>query len=135
MDNKVIYDLVQEVREDQTEIKKELMEHNVMFREHLKQDEEMYREIQQINKTLDRNTLDLERHIMRTDILQDDQKKIIETLESIKNAFEKMTIRIEALEEPEKAKKYLYDKWIKVAKIITVTGPAAAVISKYLGWW
>lgn len=135
MDNKIIYDLVQEVREDQALIKKEVTEHNVLFREHLKQDEDMYREIQVIKETLSRNTLDVEKHILRTNLLQDDQKKIIETLDSIRTAFDAMTIRIEKLEEPVKAQKYLYEKWTRIAKIITVTGSAAAVISKYLGWW
>ena len=135
MDGKIVYDLIHEVRDEQKEIKKELTEQTVLFREHLKQDEEMYREIQQINKVLDRNTLDLEKHMMRTDILQDDQVKIVSTLDSIKEAFESMTKRIEKLEEPDKVKEYLYQKWMKLFKIIGAGGAALGVISKYLGWW
>lgn len=135
MDDKIVYDLIHEVRDEQKEIKKELTEQTVLFREHLKQDEEMYREIQEINKVLDRNTLDLEKHMMRTDLLQDDQKRIVGTLETIKDAFESMTKRIEKLEEPDKVKEYLYNKWMKAFKIISASGAALGVISKYLGWW
>jgi len=134
-DNKMLFDLVSDVRDEQKDIKRELTEQTVLFREHLKQDEEMYREIQEINRTLDRNTLDLEKHMMRTDILQNNQDKFTETLDSIRDAFESMTKRIEKLEEPEKAKKYLYDKWMKIFKIIAAGGAAFGVISKYLGWW
>jgi uncharacterized protein YwgA len=135
MSDKMLLDLVGEVRSEQKDIKKELIEQTVLFREHLKQDEEMYREIQAINKTLHRNTLDIEKHIMRTNILQDDQVKIVETLGSIRKAFESMTRRIEILEEPNKVKDYLYNKWMRSFKIIAAGGAAFGVVSKYLGWW
>lgn len=134
-DIKIALDLIKEVREDQRDIKEGLLEQTVLFREHIKQDEEMYHEIKNINSTLFRNTLDLERHIMRTDILQDDQAKIVDTLETIREAFKSMTKRVEVLEEPEKAKAYLYKKWMKIFKIVGAGGAAFGIISKYLGWW
>lgn len=134
MDNKTIYKSIQEVKEDQKEITSELIEHRVLFKEHLKQDERMYEEIKDIKETLIENTADLKHHIQRTDILQQNQTIFLETIKKIQEAVDSISTRVDGLEQPEKAKRYLYKQWMSIFKIIAAAGAAGAVISKYMGW-
>jgi len=134
MDNITIYKSIEEIKEEQKDITSELIEHKVLFKEHLKQDERMYGEIKEIKETLIENTTDIKHHIQRTDILQQNQTIFLETIKKIQEAVESISDRVDALEQPEKAKQYLYKQWMNIFKIIAAAGAAGAVVSKYMGW-
>lgn len=126
MDNeKFLYDLLKEVREDQKQIKEDqsdlktqLSEHRIIFEQHLKADEKMYQELCNISSIMEKNTVSLQEHMRRTAILEDMY------IASVK--------RIDRLEEPSKINDLLKSKVLAVASFITAVGGAIAVIIKIL---
>lgn len=104
MDNNVIYDLLKEVREELSEQKEQYAEHG---------------------KCLVQIQSDLKYHIKRTDLLEDLHK---DNLTQIKQNKE----RLERLEEPVKAKKYLFKRW---QFWLGIGIGAATFVSKVIGLW
>lgn len=122
----IIYDLVQEVRVDQKEMHKNLIEHKVVFQEHLRQDEKLYEELydmknnlSEINKILGKNTESLIQHI--------------EGVNTLKALHVQNAERIARLEEPDKVKNYLRNKVIMYSGVIAAIAGAAAAIIKIFG--
>lgn len=129
MDNKIIYDLLKEVREDQKDLAKEMTEHKTVFQDHIEQDAKMYSELVKMNNTLSENTEIVKEHERRS--------KAIELI-VLGDGTEKnkgLVGRLNKLEEPEKAKEYMYKKYMKVFKFIAAFGAAFGVVGKYFGWW
>ena len=105
----MLFELLTEVREDQKEQGKLLAKQSVYL-------ENMDSDVKELKQTVSRNTEDIAHHIKRTDLLQDlhrdNQAKI-----------EKSEERLNALEEPVKAK-----EWIK-KHMVTITSVLAAIVS------
>lgn len=111
MDNKLIYDLLKEIREDQ----KTLTEKSSLHREETLK-------WQMVNDSrMERIEVDLREH----------KEGVIQNRKFLKSN----NIRIDKLEQPEKAKKYLYKRWMSAFKLIAAGGTALGFVSKYLGWW
>ena len=106
-DNKIIYDLLKEVREDQKKQGDELKEQS---------------------KCLVSVQGDLKYHIRRTDILEklhkDNQHKI-----------ELSEKRIDKLEEPAKVNSYLSEKWKYWTAGIVLISTVVTLITKIKGLW
>lgn len=134
MDQDKVIDLLIELRDHQQKTELKMQAHAISFEQHMKQDDQMMEEIREIKETLRENTDDVKYHIKRSDVLEKDQMMIIDTLKKVSESFEAMTKRIESLEAPVKAKKYLYKKWMDVFKIIISAGGAYAILSKYFNW-
>lgn len=111
MDNKLIYELLKEVREDQ----KDLAEKSARHRE------ETTKWQLKTDSRMERIEVDLREH--KEGVIQN------------RSSLDSHRGRIEELEQPEKAKKYLYKKWMNAFKFIAAGGTALGFISKYLGWW
>jgi hypothetical protein len=121
----IVYDLLSEVRKDIKEVKEDLIEHQVTFKEHLKQDEKLYSELvemkshlSQISQTMIVNTASLQEHIQGVETLK---------LLHIENAR-----RIESLERPRKFNKELRNKILKYCSAIGVIAGALTAIAKFL---
>jgi hypothetical protein len=100
----MIYDLLQELRKE--------------FSDHREEAVKQSKDIAEIKA-------DLKYHIKRTDLLEDLHK---DNAAQIKTNNK----RLEMLEEPKKAKKYLLKKWQFWAGVAVVT---ASAISKIAGLW
>ena len=100
----MIYDLLKEVREEFSEHKDEQVKQGITLAE--------------IKK-------DLKYHIKRTDILQDLHKDNLAQIEQNKT-------RLEKLEEPFKARTYLFKKWQFWTGLVAIT---AGAITKIIGLW
>lgn len=129
VDNQIIYDLLKEVREEQKNLGKEMAEHKAVFQDHIEQDAKMYDELKKINEILAENTQIVKEHERRS--LAIELVVLGDGTENNKG----LVGRLDKLEEPEKAKEYLYKKYMKIFKFIGAAGAAFGVISKYLGWW
>ena len=112
MDNKDIYNLLKEVREDQVEHGKQLVRTNVC--------------LEKMEVNVQENTTNLKEHMRRTAILEEKQGQA-ETI--IKDHSQ----RIEVLEEPVKVKKYLQKKYLTWAGIISAGLGIIALVAKILG--
>lgn len=114
MDLKMLYDLLQEVREDQKQHSRELYKQSAYL-------ENMDSDVKELKTTVGRNTEDIAHHIRRTDILQDlhkDNQRKIEMSEA----------RIDKLEEPIKAKEWVKKNVIAISAIITTLISIAALL-------
>ena len=100
----MIYDLLKEVREEFGEHKDEQVKQGITLAE--------------IKK-------DLKYHIKRTDILEDLHKDNLAQIEQNKT-------RLERLEEPVKARVYLFKKWQFWTGLVAIT---AGAIAKIIGLW
>lgn len=103
----MIYDLLTEVRGDVKEMKDDLG--NVKI-------------------NVAQNTSDLKHHIRRTDLLQDlheSNKKLIKANEK----------KIEELEEPHKAKKWLKSQWLTYGSLAAAAASILGLITKVMGLW
>ena len=133
MDNQVIYDLVKEVKEEQKELTVSLYEHSRSFNSHIVEDQKMADHISGLRIGLDKNNEILEK-LTETVIIHEARSLNLEKVVVGDENHIGLAKRIETLEEPKKAKKYLYDKWMSIFKIIGAGGLAFGIISKYMGW-
>ena len=121
MDNKELFDLLREMQEEQREQGKENAKQSIHL-EHLKED------VSEIKKSVDINTKDLAYHIKRSDNLE----KIT------KNNEDKITNnsqRIEKLEEPVKAKKWLKKHYVSAISMIIAILSIISLVTRLLGIW
>ena len=130
MDDKMVYDLLKEVRDEQREQGKSLSR--------------MEFDISNIKVDVKRNTDDLILHMAQTQTVKElhaQNEKRIELNE--KHLYGAVGVadddgligKVSKLEEPSNFKAYLYKHSMKVFKIIAAAGAAFGVVSKYFGWW
>ena len=107
----LIVDLLKEVRDEQKKLIEKSNEHR----------EETMRWQNIATSRLTNIEVDLREH----------KEGVIQNRKSIK-IFDS---RLESLEQPGKAKQFLYDHGMKTFKFITAAGAALAVVGKYLNWF
>lgn len=107
MDFNIIFDLLKEVREEQKEQSKELASQSKC--------------LIKMEASIERNTDDLKNHIKRTE----QNEQMIEL--NIK--------RIEKLEEPERIKNWIKNKYLFIGSFIATLLSITALISKIKGLW
>lgn len=142
MDNKTIYDLLKEMREDQKEHGKSIQESEKVLVKQSEQLGAVQKDIEQMKIDVADNKDGLLEHMRRTDILEklheNAQKLHIDNAKKIYE-LEKLHIdnskRIEKLEEPQKAKDWLKKNYLNVVSIITATASILALFTKLLSWW
>lgn len=107
MNSKIIYDLLKEIREEQKEHSKQLVN----------QSETMIK----MNLFISKNTEDLATHMKRTKLLED--------------LYNKHDQRIIKLEEPSKVKEWLWNKWSRYFVIITVICTVVVAVFKIIKYF
>lgn len=121
MDLKIVFDLLKEVREDQKQHGIELAKQSTYL-------EKMDSDVKDLKTTVFKNTEDIAHHIKRTDILEklhkDNESKI-----------EQDQKRLNALEEPVKAKAWIKKNFINLASLLTAFSSLLALITKLKGFW
>lgn len=125
MDEKMLYDLLKEVRDDQKKHGEILGKHGEELAKQSVCMKNVQKDVGEMKKTVAKNTEDVEKHIYRTDMLEelhkDNQTRISQNEE-----------RIIKLEEPVKAKQWFKEnlKWV-----LTVAALSATLITKIMGLW
>jgi polyhydroxyalkanoate synthesis regulator protein len=120
-----IQDKVEEVSDTVHNIDKELAVHKTTFNDHLKTDEQMYKEFVRMNDILMTNTESLKEHMHRTSIAENRQQILEDLVKSIDarlSPFE--THRL----EDEAVKKYRNDKLKKIGKYVTIIATIVGII-------
>ncbi len=90
MDSQIVYDLLKEIRQEQKEQRIEQKEQN--------------KQLVKLSAIIEKNTDDIKDHIKRTEILE--------------SIYQKHEEKIIKLEEPQKFKKWLFNKWSKYLGIL-----------------
>lgn len=121
----LMFELVKEVREDQKQMHKDVVEHTITFREHVKQDEKIYSELSEmrthlgeINIVMEKNTQSLIQHI--------------EGVIALKNLHIQNADRIAKLEEPNRVKEFLRSKVLFWTSLLAGVATCAAAIIKLI---
>lgn len=89
----ILFDLIKEVREEQKEIKEEIHQQSIVFKEHLVTDAQMHEELSLMNQTLILNTQSLKEHMQQTMLVR-------EQTEILKQIYEIQSKRIDELTKP-----------------------------------
>ena len=119
--DEIIYGLLKEVRECQQKQNKEIIEQGVCLKN-------VEVNISEIKQSVSKNTEDVAEHIHRTNLLEENQVEMAETL----NDHDK---RIEGLEEPVKARAWLKKHYLSIGSMVTALLSLIALISKLLEIW
>jgi len=118
MDMKILFDLLKEVREDQKNHGRELSKQSAYL-------ENLDSDVKELKVSVLQNTEDISHHIRRTDILQelhkDNQKRIANSEE-----------RLDKLEEPVKARKWLKKNTKSVKVILSIVLITVSILAFFL---
>lgn len=121
MDEKIIYDLLKEVRADQKRHSEELAKQSSYL-------DKMDRDLERLKDVTEKNTKDIEEHIRRTDLLED-LHKLNEGKIELNNQ------RLAILEEPVKAKAWIKKNLLSLSSTAAALSAIAALIAKIKGLW
>jgi len=125
-DQKILFDLLKEVREDQKEHGKELAKQSAYL-------VSMDSDVKELKETVFVNTKDIAHHIARTDGLQtlhEDNKKRIDQADQM---IVLVQSRIDKLEEPKKALAWVKAHLVTIASILTAILSLAALVATLKG--
>jgi glutamate synthase domain-containing protein 1 len=131
-DNKLIYDLLKEMREDQkqqgekqSEQGEELVKQRVCL-------DNVRKDIKKIQEDVAENKEDWRTHMKRTDVLEQLHKDNQKRIEELEVQSKKKDERIRKLERPVIAKAWLKEnvKWV-----LTISALGAGLVTKILEWW
>ena len=125
-DQKILFDLLKEVREDQKEHGKELAKQSAYL-------VSMDSDVKELKETVFVNTKDIAHHISRTDGLQtlhEDNKKRIDQADQMITMVQS---RIDKLEEPKKALAWVKAHLVTIASILTAILSLAALVATLKG--
>lgn len=122
MDIQVIYDLLKEVRDEQKNLSEKNQEHR---EEALNWQSEASNRLLNIEEDLREHKEGVIQNRGAINLLSDKMQEIIKRL----------TVRIEALEEPKKIREFLTKRYVKFSAFLAATATIAGAISKILGMW
>jgi len=120
-----IQDKVEEVSDTVHNIDKELAVHKTTFNDHLKTDEQMYKEFVRMNDILMANTESLKEHMHRTEVAEKRQELLEDLVKSIDmrlSPFETHKLEDEAI------KNYRNEKLKKIGKILGIIATIVGII-------
>lgn len=109
--DKLMYDLLKEVRDEQKKLVEKSNEHK----------EETMKWQNFASSRLTNIEVDLREH--KEGVIQN------------RTAIQMFSERLETLEQPGKVKAFMYDHGMKTFKFITAAGAAMAILGKYLNWF
>lgn len=153
MDNKTIYELLKEVREDQKSHVKEGQETRECVVKQSVSITEMQKNISDIKEDVAENKDNLKEHMQRTYQVEIGQEKMFGELERLHNLNfieierlnkaheegekerQQLISRVDKLEEPQKAKTWIKKNLYSIISTITAIGSLIGLLTKYLGKW
>lgn len=132
MNEKMLYDLLKEVREDQKKHGDMLGRHGEELAKQSVCIDNIQKDVGDMKKDIARNTDDVAEHMSRTDIAERNLQMLQELHKDNQKRIAQNQDRIKKLEEPVKAKEWLGSnfKWM-----ITVLTLVAGLVTKILDLW
>ena len=121
MDNKMVMELLKEMRQEQIKQGNCLSAQVVC--------------ISNIEKNVDINTKNLEKHMDRTRAVERNNEILTELHLSNQIRIEKNETRIEKLEIPVKVREYISKRWVKISATVIGVLTIVSLTTKILGYW
>jgi len=128
MDEKVVYDLLKELREDQQKQNDVLLQHTKELTYQSVSLDHLSDDLKKISQDAHNNSTNISKYISKIEVLDILQK---EANTNIKNNNNK----IDQLERPSKSTKRFRQKYLWWCSIIIAISSVLSLITKLVGWW
>lgn len=136
-ESQILYDMIKEIRQEQRDANKVYTDHQEQMGKFATNMYHMQGDVAEIKRDVKRNADNLEAHMRRTDVLEklhEDNQGRIQRLESFKDTqIEAITGRLNKLEEPVKAKKWLTTNYLTVTSMFFALLSIVALILQIKG--
>lgn len=129
-----MYDLLNELREDQKKTNQSITINSLKFSEHLVSHQEMHDEIKNLKRILDNNNTILDK-LTDTVIKHENRSTNLEKIVLGIDDKTGLVNRVSLLEEPGKVKTFIYSKALKISMLSSFIVGIITGVTKILGLW